>query len=60
MRMKEQYHKRRDFIVRRFNENGFGLPLSPGFILCFSQCEGLGIKTKWISVTDYCVSRKSP
>ena len=44
MRMKEQYHKRRDFIVRRFNEMGFGLPLSPGFILCFSKCEGLGIK----------------
>ena len=36
MRMREQYQKRRDFIVRRFNQ--MGLIVTPGVPLRFSKC----------------------
>ncbi len=38
--MREQYHRRRDFIVRRFNEIGLELSFPPRFVLCVSVRRG--------------------
>jgi len=43
IRMKEQYHKRRDFIVRRFNEMGMECHSPRGSFYAFPSVERLGL-----------------
>ena len=43
IRMKEQYQKRRDFIVRRFNEMGLDCHSPRGSFYAFPSVEGLGL-----------------
>ena len=43
IRMKEQYHKRRDFIVRRFNEMGLECHSPRGSFYAFPSVERLGL-----------------
>ena len=43
IRMKEQYQKRRDFIVRRFNEMGLECHSPRGSFYAFPSVEGLGL-----------------
>ena len=49
MRMKEQYHKRRDFIVRRFNEMGLDCHSPRGSFYAFPSVKGLGLNE-----VDFC------
>ena len=42
LKMKEAYHKRRDLIVRRFNEMGANLPPAKGSFYAFPSIEGTG------------------
>ena len=44
IRMKEQYQKRRDFIVRRFNEIGLDCHSPRGSFYAFPSVESLGLK----------------
>jgi aminotransferase len=45
-RMREQYHRRRDFIVRRFNEIGLKCHLPRGSFYAFPDVSTTGIKEK--------------
>lgn len=42
-RMREQYQKRRDFIVRRFNQMGLGCHLPRGSFYAFPSVQSLGL-----------------
>ena len=48
-RMREQYHKRRDFVVRRFNEIGLSCHLPRGSFYAFPNIESTGLNE-----TDFC------
>ena len=48
-RMREQYHKRRDFVVRRFNEIGLRCHLPRGSFYAFPNIESTGLNE-----TDFC------
>ena len=43
--MKEQYHQRRDFIVRRFNEIGLSCHLPKGSFYAFPSIESSGMSS---------------
>ena len=43
LRMREQYHKRRDFVVRRFNEIGLNCHLPRGSFYAFPSVESTGL-----------------
>lgn len=45
-RMKEQYHRRRDFIVRRLNEMGLPCHLPKGTFYAFPSVKGMGLGEK--------------
>lgn len=49
MRMRDQYHKRRDFIVRRFNEMGLKCHSPRGSFYAFPSVQGLGLNE-----VDFC------
>ena len=49
VQMKEQYHKRRDFIVRRFNEMGLDCHSPRGSFYAFPSVKGLGLNE-----VDFC------
>jgi aminotransferase len=48
-RMREQYHKRRDFVVKRFNEIGLKCHLPRGSFYAFPSVECTGLNE-----TDFC------
>ena len=43
LRMREQYHKRRDFVIRRFNEIGLSCHLPRGSFYAFPSVESTGL-----------------
>ena len=47
--MRDQYHKRRDFIVRRFNEMGLKCHSPRGSFYAFPSVQGLGLNE-----VDFC------
>jgi len=49
LRMRDQYQKRRDFIVRRFNEMGMGCHLPRGSFYAFPSVDALGLNE-----VDFC------
>jgi aminotransferase len=49
LRMRDQYQKRRDFIVRRFNEMGLGCHLPRGSFYAFPCVQALGLNE-----VDFC------
>ena len=49
-KMREQYHRRRDFIVRRFNEIGLKCHLPRGSFYAFPEVAGTGLSEKDFAV----------
>jgi aminotransferase len=49
-RMKEQYHRRRDLIVRRLNESGLKCHLPKGTFYAFPSIKSTGMKSKDFSL----------
>jgi aminotransferase len=49
-KMREQYHRRRDFIVRRFNEIGLKCHLPRGSFYAFPDVSGTGLNEKDFAV----------
>lgn len=50
LQMRQQYHRRRDFIVRRFNEIGLKCHLPRGSFYAFPNVEGTGLSEKDFAV----------
>ncbi len=50
LQMKEQYHRRRDFIVRRLNELGLDCHLPRGTFYCFPSVAGTGLSEQEFAV----------
>jgi aminotransferase len=46
VKMREQYHRRRDFIVRRFNEIGLKCHLPRGSFYAFPDVSGTGLNER--------------